>query len=52
MHLNKHIFSSHQLQKYLAYEAQFFQNIGYLMWTLKIQKKMPQKINGFIDNLI
>ena len=29
----------------------FFQNIGNLILIPKKQKKMPQKINNFLDNL-
>ena len=53
MHLNKHIFRSQELQKYLTYEAHFFSSEH---WKFNVDsknaKKMQQKINGFLDNLI
>ena len=36
----------------MGYEAHFFfQNIVNLILIPKMQKKMPQKIDGFLDNL-
>ena len=37
MHLCKHVFQSQYLQKYLSYEAHFFQNVPNLMYISKMQ---------------
>ena len=53
MHLNKYIFQSQELQKYLAYEAHFSFSVH---WKFnadsKNAKKMQPKNYGFLDNFI
>ena len=44
MHLNKHIFQSQKLQKYLSYEVHiFFQKIGNFMYIPKMLKQCSKK---------
>ena len=52
MHLNKDIFPSQQLQKYMTYETHFFAEHCKLFAYSKNVKKMQQKIDGFPNNLI
>ena len=53
MHLNKYIFRSQKLQKYLTYEAHFFfSEQRKFNLDSKNGKKIRQKIHGFLDNLI
>ena len=53
MILNKHIFWSQSVQKYLTSEAHFLvHKIGNLMLIPKIKNKEHRKFDGFLDNLI
>ena len=51
MHLNKHISRSQQLQKYLSYEANFFLKHWKFNSYSKNAKKIPEKVDMFLDNL-
>ena len=51
IHLNKHISGSQKLQKYLTYEAYFFLKQWKFNSDSKNAKKLPQKIDDFLDNL-
>ena len=53
MHLNKRIFRSQKLQKYLRYEALFFfSERGKFHVDTKNGKTMQQKVYGFLDHVI
>ena len=55
MHLNKRIFRSQSLQKYLTHDALFFfffSERGKFLVDTKNGKKMQQKVYGFLDHVI
>ena len=52
MNLNKDIFRTQKLQKYLTYEASFFFEHGKFNIDFKNRKKMQQNIYGFSEELI
>ena len=52
MHLNKHIFRTQKLMKYLTYEASFFWEHGKFNVDFKNRKKTQQNIYGFSQELI